>query len=299
MSNQDNYKNNEIITKLITIKEDLPSKQKKLCNYMVENYEHIGIMTIKELAKAANVGTTTVTRVVKKLNYDGYNDLKKDFHKASVKTKSTTWWHLKKSIESKETTNAAIQVWQEVASLLGKTMNESFIEAFTQTVKVMNEARRINILGLRSSKVPAKYLEYLLKEFSSNINQISNDVEFLYDRLLQIEQDELLIIFVHSPFTVQSIEAAKYCHEHGINVILVTDLMSCPIIPYADIVLKVQASNQQYSIVPTITLIEALVIEYGRYNSDYSIAHLEKLGKVLSENNITTSHNLNLNFKKG
>lgn len=297
MNNMPSQFNNTVIDKLIHVKEALPRKQKMLCNFIIENYEHIGIMTAKELADKANVGTTTVMRVTKKLDYDSFNELKKDLHGASLNLGVTTWWHLKKSFENDASTkNTVTQVWDEVVNLLGKTMNESFLLNFDKTIDLMIKSSKIHILGLRSSKVAANYLGYLLKEFSSKVNQMSNESDFLYDRLLQIKQDETMIIFGHSPFAVQSIEAAKYCYENDIKVILVTDFMSCPITPYSSVVLKMQASNKQYSIVPTISLIEAIVIEYGRRTSEDSIQHLEKLGNLLKEKNITISQDLKLNL---
>ena len=67
--------NNDIVAKLIHIQERLPKKQKILCQYMIENYEHIGIMTVKELAEKANVGTTTVLRVTKQLGYNNFSEM--------------------------------------------------------------------------------------------------------------------------------------------------------------------------------------------------------------------------------
>jgi len=295
MKYENDYSNNEIVTKLINIKEQLPKKQKKLCNYMIENYEHIGIMTVKELAEKANVGTTTVLRVTKNLNFSSFSELKKMFHKATINENSNTWWHLKKSIEDNTSVNSAIQVWGEVTELLGKTMNDTFLKSFQQAVNLMLESERINILGLRSSKVPAKYLEYLLKEFSTKIHQISDDVEFLYDRLLQMTTNEILIAFAHPPYTVQTIEAIKYCNKKGIKTILITNSMSIPIVSNVDLVVKIQASTTQYSIVPTISLIEAIVIEYGRNMSESSTKQLDEIGKILSENKVTISENFSMN----
>src|SRR5699024_9220291 len=221
--------------------------------------------------------------------FNSCNELKKTFHEAAVNRDSKTWWHLKKSIENTSSVNSTAQVWGEIINLLGKTMKDACINNFKEAVSLMIEANKINIVGLRSSEVAAKYVEYLLKERSRKINQMNKDVEFIYDRLLQMTTNEVLIIFIHAPFTVQTIEAAKYCYEAGIKVILITNLMSCPITPYADVVVKVQASETQYTIVPTISLIEAMVIEYGRNTPENSAEHLDVLGQMLKDKKITTT----------
>ena len=284
----------DIINKIIQIKEKLPNKQRRLCNYIIENYQEIGLMTVKELAKRAKVGTTTVMRVLEVLDFDSFHDFKKELHKKTLEL--TTWWHLKKSFSSPKRQDEnhpqrqsnITEIWKELMNLLTQTLTDDLVDHFERAVSLMVQSSRINILGLRSSKVAALYIGYMLEEFTRKVKQLSLDGDFLYDRLLQVEPDEMLMVFAHSPYSVQTIEIARFAHERNIPIVLITDLLSCPIAPFASAVLKIKASVNQYSIVPTIALIEALVIEYGRRTAHSSIHHLEKLGKLLIEKNVTT-----------
>ena len=52
-----------ILDEILKIKDLLPKKQQKLCNYLALNYKQVGVMTVAELAQAAGVGTTTVMRL--------------------------------------------------------------------------------------------------------------------------------------------------------------------------------------------------------------------------------------------
>ncbi|MBM7655775.1 hypothetical protein [Neobacillus cucumis] len=61
---------------------------------------------------------------------------------------------------------------------------------------------------------------------------------------------------------------------------MITDYISCPIISYASATLKVEVSKEQFSVVPTIALIEALVIEIGKRSSEESIQKLKRLEKT-------------------
>lgn len=278
-----------MIDNIMTIKGNLPKKQKKICDYIVEHSSSIGLLTVKDLAKAAGTGTTTVIRLMQMLGYENFSEFKRNIHEASEQSSLSTWWHMKKSFlnEDNHSPDTLTQVWNEVLMLLDKTFHSSLAEQFKKTIDLMLKASSINILGLRSSKAPAIYFGYLLEAFYPKIQQLSMDSEFVYDRILKFEKNELLFLIVHSPYTQRSIEAAQYCHEKGIPIVLVTDLLSCPIAPIASAVLKIQGSEKQYSIVPTIALLEAIVIEFGRQTSMTSIRHLDELGKLLQEKNIT------------
>ena len=61
---------------------------------MIENHQSVGVLTIADLAKYANVGTTTVLRLIKTLGYESYSDVKKEIIDASIQSTPSAWWHL-------------------------------------------------------------------------------------------------------------------------------------------------------------------------------------------------------------
>jgi DNA-binding MurR/RpiR family transcriptional regulator len=280
----------DILNEIIAIKEKLPKKQKRLCDYIVENYQSLGLLTVADLAKSADVGTSTVMRLMKLLGYESFYDLRKDLHEKTISS-STTWWHLKESfkISGNYESNTLSVIWEEIGGLLTRTLTGSFMDNFMKTVNLILNAKRVNILGLRTSKVVALYFEQLLEEFYPKTKQLSNESEFIYDRILQFDPEDILFVFAHAPYTNLTIEATQFCYNRGHKIILITDHLSCPITPLASAILKVEASKNQYSIVSSIALIEALVIEIGRKTSDVSIKHLEEIEKILMEKKVTRS----------
>lgn len=280
----------DILHSLIRIKEKLPKKQKQLCNYIIEHINTVGMMTITELAENAKVGTSTVLRVMKELGFDHYTDFKKAFHKVTLQSKPT-WWHLQKSLSNHEITGnqTLTDVWNEVTNLLNKTLTEQLAHNFQKAVEMMINASQINILGMRSSKALAIYFGNLLEEFYPKVKQLSLEQDFIYDRVIRFKENEILFLISNSPYSSQSVEIAKFCHSRKVPIILLTDHLSSPIASYSTVVLKTEASQKQYSVVPTITLLEALVIEIGRRNSQSAISNLSELGKILQEMDITRS----------
>lgn len=284
--------NESAIERIISKKETLSKKQKQLCDFLIENHNKIATLTMKELADQAEVGTSTVMRTIKELNYSSFNELKKELHIASLQKRPTTWWPLQHTDvdHTKNPTNENPYYWNEILESLDHTFTNDLNQGIEETVKLMKKASRINVLGLRSSKIPASYFASLLKEFTSNIQQLSNEVEFIYDRILQMDTSEIIVVFVQSPFAVETLKAANYCYEKGIKIILITDLLSCPIVPKADITLLVETCKNQYSIVSSIALVEVLIIKYALALLPKSMKNLELLGKVLVDENVTTTY---------
>lgn len=286
-----------LVQKLIDIRSDLPKKQKQLCDFMIENYQSIGVLTLSELADQANVGTTTAMRLINNLGYESYLDIKKDILDATIQTTSSAWWHLQESFKpSNQEDHTLIEVLTEANSLLEQTVTPSLIANFDTAIQLILKSKRMHILGVRTNKALANYFGYLLEEFYPKVSQLSNETEFIYDRLLRLEKGDILFLIDNAPFTTIGIETAKYCHDKGHPVILLTDHLSSPAADYATAILNTTASNKQYSIIPTLFTVESLIIELGRKTSNKSISDLQKLSDLLEEKNIT--HSFSFESKK-
>ncbi|WP_235886281.1 MurR/RpiR family transcriptional regulator [Paenibacillus cymbidii] len=277
-----------IMSTIIARKDSFPKKQKMLCNYIVEQYQSIGFLTVKELADAAGVGTTTVMRLVQMLGFSSYVSMRKAIHDVTLQSAPYTWWTMEKSFNRRgvDMNETLPQVWQEITDVLGKSFSTTLQDNFNKAVDLLLEASVVNILGLRASRSIADYFHYVLEEFYPKTNQLSFDSEMLFDRILRFKADEILFVITFYPYVNKTIEAAQFCHERGNKIVLLTDHLSCPIARYASVVLKTEPSKQQYSIVPAVSVLEALVIELGRRTSETSINSLKELGAVLKKNKI-------------
>lgn len=279
---------NNVLDKLIAKKSSLPAKQEKLASYILENYQDIGLLTVKELADRAGVGTTTVMRLIKNLGYDSFFDLKRELYRMNVDYLNK-WETVQKSygnFNDNESYNVLTSVFNEGIRLIEQSVNSQLVENFTLALDLIEKASTINILGLRIYRYVAFYLEHMLGEFWSKTKQLSHDTEALYDKILQFEKDEVLIIFSFAHYTQRTVDAAELAHEQGVKIILITDLLSCPISEYADVILKLETGGKYYTILPIIALVEALVIEFGKRKSDVSVERIKRLERKLLERNI-------------
>lgn len=275
-----------LIKKIISVKESLPKKQRYLCDYVLKNYQALGLVTVKELADQAGVGISTVMRLLDALHYDTFNEFRQDIYKESVPSK----WTLKNSLLSYETSDdrgkTLSNVWEKNIELLNHSIDEDLINQFEEAVEILIHSNAINIIGMRPYRAAAYYMEQLLGEFFSNIRQLSQDIDLIYDKVLQLKQEDVIVVFAFEPYTNLVIDTAKLAHAQGNKVILITDYISCPIASVATSVLKMPVSQEQFSIVPLISLVDAIVIEAGKYASKTSVDKLKKLEEVLRENNV-------------
>lgn len=284
----------KFLQKLIDKRSDLPKKQRQLSDYMIEHYQTIGVLTLSKLAKQANVSTTTAMRLIRNLGYENYSEVKSEILHATVQAKPFTSQHGQASFKNSNVQQHILfDANQEINTRLDHALNPSLIDNFNAAIQIILQSSQLHILGVRSNKALAYYFSYLLEEFYPHVVQLSHDAQYIYDRIVRFKKNDTLLLIDNSPFTTIGIEGAKYCYEQGHPVILITDDPGSPAMDYASIVLNTAANNKQYSVVPTVFVMEALIIEIGRKTSHTSIQVLEKLGSLLEEKNITQPFSFN------
>ncbi len=285
--------NTNILDEIRQIKDVLPKKQQKLCSWLLMNYEQVGIMTVAEVARAADVGTTTVMRLVQLLGRQSFGELKKDFLDSALSRSSNSYKELKQSIKDpalKKAGAALEAVTGDGISVLENLCTPANIRQFDAAVNLLMNAERIFTVGLRSSKAIALYFEYALSAFCPKVIQLSHDPEFLFDRLtLQISPQDVLLTFSAWPCTIRTIEAARYCHEQGTPVVLVTNTSLNPIAKSADAIIDTNAVNHTGGSLALMAVAESLVSEMGRRTAPESIQNIERIEAVLNERKLVLS----------
>lgn len=279
-----------ILDEIVRIKDLLPKKQQKLCTYLALNYKQVGVMTVAELAQAAGVGTTTVMRLVQTLGRPSFSVFKKELLDASLMRTTTSYLSLKETFHNEETkdgNNLLYRVVNDGMQVLQNLCTTSNTQQFQAISDLLFQADRIFTIGLRSSKALALYCEYSLSTFHPQVIQLSNDTEFIYDRVgLKMKSTDVLLVFSAWPCTRKTIEVAEYCHSLGIPVALVTNTSLNPIIKFAQAVVDTNSVNHPSGDMVFMAVIEALVAELGRRTAPQSTQNVERIEAILSEKKI-------------
>src|SRR5699024_9967171 len=106
---------------------------------------------------------------------------------------------------------------------LNQSLNDELAYNFERAVKHIVKADNVNIIGTRPYKSAALYFEQLLGEFYPHVRQLSNDTETLFDKVLQFDEKDILIVFAFEPYTNIVINAVKETYNQNNKIILITD----------------------------------------------------------------------------
>lgn len=200
--------------------ELLTESEKRVCNYVVQNYQDVSEMNINELAKHAFASKTVVINMAQKLDFSGYTELR-----YYLKNK------IKNEVNEVLTPYGSRNSVLKLAQLTGNIMNFSEID---RAAKHIINARTVYVSARGTSKSCAIHLTHLLLTMGVKCVLI-DDYNLLTITANNIDKNETFILFSLSGETKKIVEAAEISKAMEAQVIAVTSFNHNSLARLADI----------------------------------------------------------------
>lgn len=278
-------KKNRTIFEHITEEYDRLSKShKKVADYILQHYDRAVYMTARQLSTGLGISESTVVRFATSLGYDGYPDFQEQLRR-SARTILTTRQKLDldtdpSSLEA--TINQSLLTDLHDLRATSEEVNVNTLELLAS--KIMN-AKRVFIVGKRSSNVLVDYLAYYLNFFHNDVRTFQSTVMDHFEQLFHIEKNDLVIMFSFPRYAKSTIEMAKYLRQRGAEIIAITDSPDAPIVEYASNYLTSSYSIDSFidSFVAPMAMVNALITALAYDNLDITKERLEVLEELWEE----------------
>ncbi len=278
---------------------DLPSRikinnkkfspgQRVIAKYLLNHPDEAAFFTAANLGKATGVSESTVVRFANVLGYDGYPALQRDLQDG-IKNKLTTVNRLKKSIKSiKRGENILYEVLSNDMENIDDTMNNISLDSFNKFVEEMIKADNIYIVGLRTAASLAYFMGFTLHLILKNVTTITFGVSDLFERLININEKDLLIGITFPRYTLQTVEIMEYAKKKGAKTAAITDSVMSPLAQLADVSLFASSNLNSFidSFTAPLSIINALVTAVGVKKRGETLEHLAELEKVWKKYNV-------------
>ncbi|WP_226991858.1 MurR/RpiR family transcriptional regulator [Cronobacter condimenti] len=184
-------------------------------NFVVKNRDKVMYMTIRELADAAGVSTTTVLRFCRKLKCEGYSEFRVRF---------------KLYLEQNEPQQANFGA-SEIISFFRSVNNDEFNELLEKAVEIILKSERIIFVGAGTSGALAKYGA----RFFSNVGKFSNHIDDPYFPVTNdMAKNALAIVLSVSGETEEILRFASQFSLHHCKVLSITSHENSPLAKLAD-----------------------------------------------------------------
>ena len=259
--------------------------QKLIANYITEHYDKAAYMTAAKLGTLVNVSESTVVRFAIELGFDGYPDLQQSLREL-VRTKLTSFQRMEVTNDRIGDGDLLTKVLLADSEKIKRTLEGVDRDAFDAAVKHMINAKRIYILGVRSSASLAGFLNHSLRMIFDNIKLVeTTSGSEMFEEIMGIGEDDVMIAISFPRYSKRIINAVDYARHAGADVIALTDSKMSPIAKEASQVLVAESDMSSFvdSLVAPLSIINAMVVAVAREKKDELAIRLRHLEEIWDE----------------
>lgn len=240
----------------------LSKGHKKIAAYITENYDKAAFMTAAALGNKVGVSESTVVRFATEMGFKGYPELQRELQQM-IKSKLTAVQRMEVSESLIGDGDIISSVLSGDIELIRETAERTSRTDFQNAVQEINRARRIYILGVRSSAALASFLAFYFNlVFDSVVLVDTSSASEMFEQMFRIGEEDVCIAISFPRYSKQTVSALRFIADRGAKIIAVTDTEKSPIALYANHLLV--ARSDMASVVDSLTaplsLINALIV---------------------------------------
>lgn len=262
----------------------LSKGQKLIAEYILKHYDKAAFMTAAKLGISVGVSESTVVRFANELGFSGYPKLQKALQEL-IKTKLTTVQRIELSNDFISEESALKGVLKSDMENIRATLEKINHKTFEEVVNGIFNAKRIYIIGLRSSTALAEFLGFYLNLILDNVKVIGYGISDIFEQVINISEDDLVIGIGFPRYAARTIEALNFAHSKGAKVVAITDSLLSPLAARADHTLIAQSNMASFvdSLVAPLSVINALIIAVGLREKEKISATFNELENIWEE----------------
>lgn len=264
---------------------DMSKGQKLIANYIINHYEKAAFMTAAKLGEMVGVSESTVVRFAIELGYEGYPKLQKVLQEL-IKSKLTSVQRIEVSSNRINEENILKSVLQSDMEKIKLTMEEIEQESFNEIVESILNAKKIYILGVRSSAPLASFLGFYFNLIFDNVRLVhTTSVSEMFEQILRASEGDVVIGISFPRYSKRTTKAMQFVKSQGATVIAITDNRESPLANNADHCITARSDMASFvdSLVAPLSVINALIVAIGMRKKESVYNTFEKLETIWDE----------------
>ena len=278
----------DLIEIIESLYSNLSKGQKKISDYILAHYDKAAYMTAAKLGEEVGVSESTVVRYAIELGFDGYPE----FHSAlqeTLRMRLTAVQRMEVSDDRISEEKILDHVLTSDAERIRKTLENIDRDAFERAIEALLSARRIYVIGMRSSAPLADFLSYYLALVFDDVRRVrTTSGSEVFEQLMRIDEKDVMIAVSFPRYSTRIVSAVDYALGAGAKVISITDSVASPIASgvFATLTAKSDMVSFGDSLVAPLSIINAIIVAIGKKKKDEIGKTLSRLETVWEEYNV-------------
>ena len=262
--------------------------QRAIASFILESYDKAAFMTASKLGKIANVSESTVVRFAVELGYDGFPSMQKAMQEM-VLNRLTSVQRIGVANDRIGDQDVISMVLQSDIEKLRKTSETLDRNMFRSAVNTLLGARRIYVLGVRSTAALANFLGYYLTYMFDNVHVVTTSgTGEMFEKLAGVGPGDAVVAFSFPRYSTATLKGAQFCHSVGAKVIGITNSVVSPLAESCDQVLVAKSDMVSLvdSLVAPLSVVNSLIVALAAEREQSLAKTFDTLERVWEEYNV-------------
>lgn len=278
-------KSHDMIQRIQENMNEMSKGQKLIANYIINHYEKAAFMTAAKLGEVVGVSESTVVRFAIELGYEGYPKLQKMLQEL-IKSKLTAVQRIQVSSNRISEDNILKSVLQSDMEKIKITAEEIDQAVFNDIVECILNAKKIYILGVRSSAPLASFLGFYFNLIFDNVRLVhTTSVSEMFEQILRAGEGDVVIGISFPRYSKRTTNAMRFVKSQGAKVIAITDSIDSPLASSSDHCITARSDMNSFvdSLVAPLSVINALIVAIGMRKKESVYNTFERLEAIWDE----------------
>ena len=259
--------------------------QRKIAGFILDSYDKAAFMTASRLGKRVGVRESTVVRFAFELGYDGYPDMQRSLQKM-IRNRLTTVQRIEVTKDRLGGQDLLSMVLQSDIDKIRITLEELDRESFERAVDAIVSARKIYIIGVRSSAAIASFLHFYFNLIFDSVVLVSaNTSSEIFESLLRVGEEDVVIGVSFPRYSSRTVQAISFARDRGATTVAITDSEASPLAPISSYSLMARSDMVSFvdSLVAPLSLVNALLVAVSQRRNDELARTFHTLEEIWEE----------------
>jgi Transcriptional regulators len=255
--------------------------QRKVADYILKNPTEVAFMTIEQLAGLIGVSVATVMRLAYTLGYTGYAQFQKDLQEL-LRNRVSPPTRLETNVKKLDKNKLLIECAENQINNIRKTVEFLTDDAIESALRLIADAKKIYVIGVRGSLTVAHYLDQGLNRQGIDCELLAPDSGRMHAILTRLSADDLVIAISLPRYSRRTLEAIRVAKSKNARIISIIDGYSSPMALLSDVFLACAFDSVafQHSEIGAMFVADFLVTAMAIKDSKRTKRWLEELEKV-------------------
>lgn len=257
-----------------------------LANYIKGNYKKISFLDMQDVSKILAIEPEQISTYINKLGLKDYEELRniiRDF--AMSELSSTDRFEFSLININPRINNIKNIVINKEISNLNKLMENFDEETFYSILEEIIKAPEIIVVGTRSSRIIAEYVEQMFNRLGKKTTKIVSGATDNFNKFSLFDDNALVLAIGFARYPKETIRIVNFFKKYNYKIASITDNVMSALAPLSDIVFTVPCESVSITdfYATPISVFNIIIILLSQIDKEGSISYLNKFEDIAKD----------------